>query len=109
MAKPNEIAFNIEDYEGSEVEMFADIGRVLKILTKNGYICTFSCDEPAFQIYVVEFDYQDEGLCEVKPYWLTPKQYEKLQDLEAEETEITEEDWHREEWMEDEDDGTDAG
>ena len=108
MAKPNEIAFSIEDYDGNETEMFAAIGKTLKILTKNGYICTFSCDEPAFQTYVIEFDYEDEELATVKPYWLTPKQYEKLQDLEAEETE---EDWHRDEWRDegDEDDGTDAG
>ena len=93
MPKPNEIAFSIEDYDGNETEMFAAIGKTLKILTKNGYICTFSCDEPAFQTYVIEFDYEDEALAVVKPYWLTPKQYEKLQDLESE----------------DEDDGTDAG
>ena len=93
MAKPNEITFNIEDYDGSESEMFADIGKVLMILARLGYVCTFSCDEPAFQIYVIEFDYQDEALCDVKPYWITPKQMEKLQDLESE----------------DEDDGTDAG
>lgn len=93
MAKPNQIAFDIENYDGNETEMFADIGKVLKILTKLGYVCTFTCDEPAFQIYVVEFDYQDDALAEVKPYWITPAQMEKLQDLESE----------------DEDDGTDAG
>lgn len=93
MPKPNQIAFDIENYAGNETEMFADIGRVLKILTNNGYVCTFTCDEPAFQIYVIEFDYQDEELCNVKPYWITPEQMEKLQDLESEE----------------EDDGTDAG
>lgn len=93
MPKPNEIAFGIENYEGNETEMFRDIGRVLKILTNNGYVCTFTCDEPAFQIYVVEFDYQDEELATVKPYWITPKQMEKLQDLESE----------------DKDDETDAG
>lgn len=92
MPKPNEITFNIQDYDGSETEMFSDIGRVLKILTKNGYVCTFSCDEPAFQIYVIEFDYQDDAMAEVKPYWLTPEQYERA---------VAEE--------EDEEDGTDAG
>lgn len=77
MAKPNEITFTIEDYEGNATEMFADIGKVLKILTKLGYICTFRCDEQSFQIYQIEFDYEDEELAEVKPYWLTPEQYEK--------------------------------
>lgn len=77
MAKPNEITFTIEDYEGNATEMFADIGKVLKILTKNGYICTFRCDDQSFQIYQIEFDYEDEELAEVKPYWLTPEQYEK--------------------------------
>ena len=91
MATPNQIVFSIEDYDGNSTEMFADIGKTLKILTNNGYICTFLCDEPAFQIYVVEFDYKDEGLCDVKPYWLTPEQYEKLQDLEAEEADKAEE------------------
>ena len=85
MPKPNEIAFNIEDYDGSETEMFADIVRVLKILARLGYVCTFSCDEPAFQIYVIEFDYEDDEMAEVKPYWLTPEQFEKLQQLESEE------------------------
>ena len=85
MPKPNEIAFNIEDYDGSETEMFADIGRVLKILARLGYVCTFSCDEPAFQIYVIEFDYEDDEMAGVKPYWLTPEQFEKLQQLESEE------------------------
>ena len=84
MAKPNEITFNIEDYDGSESEMFADIGRVLKILSRLGYVCTFSCDEPAFQIYVIEFDYENDELCDVKPCWLTPEQFEKLQQLECE-------------------------
>ena len=93
MPKSNEIAFDLSNYDGGETEMFADIGKMLKILTKNGYVCTFTCDEPAFEIYVIEFDYQDEELATVKPYWLTPKQFEKLQDLESEE----------------EDDGTDAG
>jgi len=85
MPKPNEIAFNIEDYDGSETEMFADIVRVLKILARLGYVCTFSCDEPAFQIYVIEFDYEDDEMAEVKPYWLTPEQFGKLQQLESEE------------------------
>lgn len=77
MAKPNEIAFDIENYDGNETEMFKDIGKVLKILTNLGYVCTFSCDEPAFQVYVIEFDYDDDSLAEMKPYWLTPEQYEK--------------------------------
>ena len=85
MPKPNQIAFNIEDYDGNSTEMFADIGKVLKILTKNGYVCTFTCDEPAFEIYVVEFEYKDEGLCDVKPYWLTPEQYENVVAEEEEE------------------------
>ena len=75
MAKPNQIAFDMENYDGNETEMFTDIGRVLKILTKLGYECTFSCDEQAFQIYLVEFDYKDEELGYVHPYWLTPEQY----------------------------------
>lgn len=87
MAKPNEIVFDIENYDGNETEMFADIGKVLKILTKNGYVCTFTCDEPSFQIYVVEFDYADEELCNMKPYWLTPEQYEKAVAEEEEEDE----------------------
>lgn len=91
MPKPNEITFSIEDYGGSETEMFADIGKVLKILTNNGYVCTFTCDEPGFQIYVIEFDYEDDGMAEVKPYWLTPEQRLKLQDLEDEEADKVEE------------------
>lgn len=85
MAKPNEIAFDIESYDGNETEMFKDIGKVLKILTKLGYVCTFSCDEPAFQIYVIEFDYGNGTLAEVKPFWLTPEQYEKAVAEEEEE------------------------
>ncbi len=77
MPKPNEIAFDIENYDGNETEMFADIGKVLKILARLGYVCTFSCDEPAFQIYVIEFDYADDEIAYVKPYWLTPEQYER--------------------------------
>ena len=84
MAKPNEITFTIEDYEGNATEMFTDIGKVLKILTKIGYICTFRCDDQSFQIYQIEFDYEDEELCDMKPYWLTPEQFEKLQQLEEE-------------------------
>ena len=85
MAKPNEITFDIENYDGNETEMFADIGGVLKILAKNGYVCTFTCDEPSFQIYVVDFDYEDEELCNMKPYWLTPEQYEKAVEEKEEE------------------------
>ena len=85
MPKPNEIVFTIEDYAGNETEMFADIGKVLKILTKNGYVCTFACDEQSFQIYVIEFDYGDGSLSEVKPYWLTPEQYERAVAEEEEE------------------------
>ena len=83
MEQPNQITFSIEDYAGNKTEMFADIGNVLKILTKNGYVCTFFCDEPGLQIYVVEFDYTDDELAEVKPYWLTPEQY--LQAVEEKE------------------------
>lgn len=85
MAKPNQITFDMECYDGGETEMFADIGKVLKILTKLGYVCTFTCDEQAFQIYVIKFDYENEELCDVKPYWLTPEQYEKAVTEEEEE------------------------
>lgn len=78
MAKPNQIAFDIKNYDGNETEMFADIVKVLKIMAKNGYVCTFTCDEPAFQIYVIEYDYADVELACVKPYWLTPEQYENM-------------------------------
>lgn len=77
MARHNKITFTIEDYDGNATEMFNDIGKVLKILTKLGYICTFRCDDQSFQIYQIEFDYEDEELCDMKPYWLTPEQYEK--------------------------------
>lgn len=83
MKKPNEITFDIENYAGNETEMFADIGKVLKILTNNGYVCTFACDEPGLQIYVIKFDYEDDELAYVKPYWLTPEQY--LQAVEEKE------------------------
>lgn len=85
MAKPNQITFCVENYYGNETEMFADIGKVLKILTKLGYVCTFTCDEQAFQIYVIKFDYEDDELAEVKPYWLTLEQYERAATEEEEE------------------------
>lgn len=87
MAKPNEITFTIEDYEGNATEMFADIGKVLKILTKLGYVCTFRCDDQNFQIYQIEFDYEDDELAEVKPYWLTAEQYEKAVEEKEEDNE----------------------
>ena len=76
--KPNEVVFDLENYNGGVTEMFTDIGRVLKILTNNGYICTFRCDEPAFQIYIIEFDYMDEEMGCPKPYWLTTDDYWEL-------------------------------
>ena len=85
MPKPNEITFCLEDYAGNETEMFAEIARVLEILTKNGYVCTFACDEPGLQIYVIEFEYADDELAEVKPYWLTPEQYERAVEEKEEE------------------------
>ena len=87
MPKPNEIVFDIEKYDGDETEMFDDIGKALKILARNGNVCTFACDEPSFQVYVIKFDYQDEELAEVKPYWLTPEQYEKAVEEKEEDDE----------------------
>ena len=61
-----------------------DITGLLQTLMRNDYVCTIRCDEPSFEIYVIEFDYDDEKLCDTRPYWLTPEQFEKLQHLESE-------------------------
>jgi len=83
MKKPNQITFDGSNY-GKPSDMWEDITRTLQVLMRNNYACTIRCDEPAFEIYAIEFDYEDDALADVKPYWITPEQMEKLQDLESE-------------------------
>ena len=68
--KPNSISFCLDSYknkytkiEDARTEMFNDISKFLRILTKNGYMCKFYCDEPNLEIYVIQFDYKNEEMC----------------------------------------------
>lgn len=76
MKRPNQITFDGSHY-GKSGDIWEDITSTIKILMRNDYVCTIQCYEPSFQIYVIEFDYADDALAEVKPHWLTPEQYEK--------------------------------
>lgn len=68
--KPNTICFSLDSYknkyleiEDARREMFDDISKFMRILVKNEYMCKFYCDEPSLEIYVIQFDYKDEGMC----------------------------------------------
>lgn len=88
MKKPNQITFDGSKY-GKPSDMWEDITGILQTLMRNDYVCTVRCDEPAFEIYVIEFDYEDDSLAEVRPYWLTPEQFEKLKQLEMEAEDVS--------------------
>lgn len=83
MTKPNQITFDGSNY-GKPSDMWEDITRTLQVLMRNDYVCMLRCDEPAFEIYVIEFDYADDALAKVQPYWLEPEQYEKVVEVDDE-------------------------
>ena len=80
MSKPNQIVFCKDHYE-KEADMWKAISDTLRILTNEEYIATFRRYEQGLGIYMVEFDFYDEDLCDVHPYWmepdLIPPQYEQ--------------------------------
>ena len=71
MNKPNAIVFCKDHYE-KEADMWKAISDTLRILTNEEYIAVFRCDEQGLGIYVIEYDYESEDLCDVRPYWLPP-------------------------------------
>ena len=69
--KPNEIVFCKDKYK-TESDMWKAIADTLRTLTNEEYIIVFRCDERGLGIYVLEYDYIDESLCDVHPYWIEP-------------------------------------
>ena len=80
MDKVNQIIFNGNEY-ASENEMFVDIGIVMQILTKNGYIISFRCED--YGIYVLEFDHDWPNSSRYQLMWVRDE--DPYRDEEAEE------------------------
>lgn len=51
----NTLVFCLDKYE-NECKMWNDIKETLRILTYNGYIIKFYCDEPSLGIYCIQYD-----------------------------------------------------
>ena len=76
MDKPNEMTFCVENYS-DENDMWYDIAKFLKALLKNEYIATVRCEDD--RVYVIKYDYDDREMGTPMPFWLTPDEYEELQ------------------------------
>ena len=72
----NSITFDLSNYDGNTFDMFNDIARILRILTKNGEICTFYWEETDF--YVLQHNPDNWELGDKMPIWVTPGDLEKL-------------------------------
>lgn len=83
MKKPFNITFNAANYKNEE-DAFQDVATVLRILTKNNYICSFEYEDCG--IYVLQFDYQDDVLCKFKLCWVPEESYAESNSIEGEET-----------------------
>ena len=48
------------------------------VLLNNEYIMTVRYDEKGLGIVVIDYDYDDQGLCDAYPYWLKTEEYESV-------------------------------
>lgn len=71
----NRITFDVETYAGED-EMFADVAKMLQILTRNGEICTF--EEEDCGIYLLQHNYADREFDDLYPNWLTTDEEEQV-------------------------------
>lgn len=71
--KPEHIAFDSAKYPNHEA-LFADIARVMQILTDNDYICVFYYEDSG--VYVLEFNYADDDMGTALPCWMLLDDYE---------------------------------
>ena len=71
---PQELVISLGRYK-NEDEMWSDIASALRIITKNGNIATFRCDESGLGIYVIEYNRRDPGFGGEYPYWMTEDDY----------------------------------
>lgn len=72
----NSIAFNLEDYDNDKAKLFSDVGRMLEILTTNGYQCAFRYDDAG--IYLLDYDSDNPEMGTPMIYWLDEEQLECL-------------------------------
>ena len=76
--KVNEFVFCLDDYnycDDPEKEMWEDIAQELNLLTKNGYVCTFECEERG--IYVIQYSSDNLEFGTPIPIWMTEDDYDE--------------------------------
>lgn len=62
----------------SQEEFENAIRDAVMVLLNNEYIMTVRYDEKGLGIVAIDYDYDDQGLCDVYPYWLTTKEHESI-------------------------------
>lgn len=61
------ITFDSENYESKD-ELFQTVATMMRILTDNGYVCSFVYEDCG--IYALRFDYQDPEISQFDLRWV---------------------------------------
>lgn len=69
------ISFNIDNYKGEE-DLFNDVARLMRVLIKNDYQCSFRYEDVG--IYVLDYGYGNPDFGAPMIYWLEPDQVDCL-------------------------------
>lgn len=77
MNKVNSIVICRGNYKSQE-EFENAIRDAVIVLLNNEYIMTVRYDEKGLGIVVIDYDSDDQGLCDAYPYWLTLKEWESV-------------------------------
>ena len=72
----NRISFDLENYDGNEEELFKDVARTIRILTKNDEVCTFEYEDCG--IYLLQHNYACREFEDTYPYWLTSEEQDLI-------------------------------
>ena len=75
MNKVNSIVICRDKFDSEEAFKNA-IRDAIMVLLDNDYIMTVRYDEKGLGIVVIDYDSDDQGICEAYPYWLTNEEWE---------------------------------
>lgn len=77
MKNVNSIVICRDKYDSDEAFKNA-IRDAIMVLLNNEYIMTVRYDEKGLGIVAIEYDSDDQRLCEYYPHWLLPEEYESI-------------------------------
>ena len=77
MQRVNSIVICKSNFKSQE-EFENAIRDAVMVLLNNDYIMTVRYDEKGLGIVVIDYNYDDKGLADTYPYWLTVEEYESI-------------------------------